>query len=68
MRLLRAEGERLFDELRAAVRFLESRAEPFDWAELARLVLIDAPPDHEQTRRELARAYFRQTSTSKENS
>jgi CRISPR system Cascade subunit CasB len=58
VRLLRSRGDGLADELRAAARFLGSKAVPFDWRDLALLVLSEGREDEEDTRRHLARNYY----------
>jgi len=60
-RLLRADGARLWDELRAAIQFLANRWDGVDWSEVAELILADPAfyPDWAQrVRRRVARAYF----------
>lgn len=57
-RLLRARGDQVFTALRAAAQFLASKAQPFDPADLARLVLSEGRPDEEKVRRAIARSYF----------
>lgn len=58
-RLLRAEGPRLADEIRAAARQLASSGTRVNWTELARLVLASGGPGVEPARRALARDYYR---------
>lgn len=58
-RLLSAQGARLHDEVRAAVRFLASKEARANVADLAALLLLD--PDSElgkDNRRRIARDYF----------
>jgi CRISPR system Cascade subunit CasB len=61
VRLLRAEGETLFVEVRRLGQFLASKAQPFDLVELARLVLVQDGELADSLRRGIARNYFRQT-------
>jgi len=62
VRLLRAHGPALANALRLVARFLASKAEPLDWADLVRLVLSDDRPWAEPVRRQLARDYYRAVS------
>lgn len=57
-KLLRASDRRLWDELRHVTHQLSSVAEPFDWGDLAELVLTDGGEHHERARRSLARDYY----------
>jgi CRISPR system Cascade subunit CasB len=57
-RLLRARGQALADATRTAVRFLATKGEPVDLADLARLVLSDGRRDEEQVRRQIARGFY----------
>jgi CRISPR type I-E-associated protein CasB/Cse2 len=60
-RLLRASGERLWDELRAAVQFLATKGVGIDWREAAELVRFDPAHQPERSssiRRRIARAFF----------
>lgn len=58
LRLLRAEGERLREQLRTLAHFLTSKALPSDQSDLARLVLSDGRSDVESVRRQMARSYY----------
>lgn len=58
VRLLRANGERLWDELRHVTHQLSSKGEPFDWGDLAELVLTDGGEKAESVRRSLARDFY----------
>jgi CRISPR system Cascade subunit CasB len=61
LRLLRARDEALWDQLRAMVHQLASRAVRADQREIAALVLSDAPHDdawREDVRRKVARHYY----------
>lgn len=58
-RLLSAQGERLHDEVRAAVRFLSSKEAKANVADLAALLLLDPDSDGgKRRRRQIARDYF----------
>lgn len=58
-RLLSAQGERLHDEVRAAVRFLASKEARANVADLAALLLLDPDSDGgKKRRRQVARDYF----------
>lgn len=57
-RLLRASGERLWDELRHTTHQLASSAEPFDWTDLVELILSDGSDRADQVRRRLARDFY----------
>lgn len=58
-RLLRADASRLVDEIPTLARFLTAKAVPVDWAGAARLILSAGRSDEENTRRRLAREYYR---------
>jgi CRISPR system Cascade subunit CasB len=58
-RLLRASDDKLLDEVRAMAAFMESRSEPIEWSELAKLLVYE--PDEERgehARRFIARRYY----------
>jgi len=57
-RLVRADAERLFDELPMLARFLAAKGVPVDWAAAARLILSAGRGDEEPVRRHLARDYY----------
>lgn len=57
-RLLRADAERLVDELPMLARFLAAKNVPADWVGAARLILSSGRRDEETTRRQLARDYY----------
>lgn len=59
-RLLRAGGDALSSELESAARFLATKAESFEWTDLALLVLSPDGDPGEQARRRIARTYFSQ--------
>lgn len=59
VRLLRARGQGLERELRAAVSYLVSKAEPVDWGQLAGLILHQEGERGERLRRAVARDYYR---------
>lgn len=57
-RLLRADAERLLDEVPSLARFLAAKGVPADFSLAARLVLSAGRRDEESTRRQLARDYY----------
>lgn len=57
-RLLRADGDRLLDELPALARFLSAKGIPTDWSGAAWLILSAGRAHEERTRRALARTYY----------
>lgn len=57
-RLLRADADRLVDELPTLARFLAAKGVQADWADAARLILSAGRQDDESARRRLARDYF----------
>ncbi len=62
VRLLKARGEPLFDEIRTCTQYLSSKSESCDLTDIARLILILEPNRAEHHRRSIARSYFRQQS------
>jgi hypothetical protein len=58
VRLVRAEADRLADELPALARFLAAKGTSADWAAAAWLILSAGRSDEEPTRRHLARDYY----------
>ena len=58
VRLLRADADRLIDEVPALARFLAAKNVPADFTAAARLVLSACRNDEEATRRQLARDYY----------
>jgi CRISPR system Cascade subunit CasB len=58
-RLLRARGEQLPDAVRTLAHQLVSAAVPFDFADLAWLVLSEGRDDEERARQQIARDYYR---------
>ena len=58
-RLLLAHEATLWDALRVTVHHLGTKAIPFDWAELASLLLSDGRSDEDVVRRRVARSYYR---------
>jgi CRISPR system Cascade subunit CasB len=58
VRLLRASDARLLKAVSSAARFLAAKAEPFDFADLARLVESNDRPWAESFRRNVARGYY----------
>ena len=65
-RLLRASGAGLRTEVRLAARYLGSKAEPSNHADLATLVLGRGDPD-DRTRRQIARNYYRTLNANRSN-
>ena len=65
-RLLRASGPGLRTEVRLAARYLGSKAEPSNHAELASLVLGHGDPE-DRTRRRIARNYYRTLNANRSN-
>jgi len=57
-RLLRADAERLVDELPMVARFLVAKGVPADWSTAALLILSAGRTDEERTRRRIAREYY----------
>jgi CRISPR system Cascade subunit CasB len=57
-RLLRADVERLIDDLPMLARFLTAKGVPADWTPAAQLVLSAGCADEERIRRHLARDYY----------
>lgn len=57
-RLLRADSDRLVDELPMLARFLAAKNTPADWAQAAWLILSSNRNDEETARRNLARDYY----------
>ncbi|MGB8930128.1 MAG: type I-E CRISPR-associated protein Cse2/CasB [Anaeromyxobacteraceae bacterium] len=58
VRLLRASGPAVGSAAATAVRYLAAKGEPFDFAELALLVLSDGRADEADVRKRLARSYY----------
>lgn len=58
-RLLRADEDRLLDELPSLARYLAAKGLPADWADAARLILWTGEDAQESVRRHLARDYYR---------
>jgi CRISPR type I-E-associated protein CasB/Cse2 len=57
-RLLRADAERLVDELPNLARYLAAKGMPADWTAAARLILSAGSAAEESVRRHLARDYY----------
>ena len=57
VRLLRADGEALIDELPTLARFLAAKGHPVDWSGAAQLILLTGDRA-EQQRRHVARDYY----------
>jgi CRISPR system Cascade subunit CasB len=57
-RLLRADADRLADELPALARFLAAKGTPVDWTGAAQLILSADGANEEPVRRHLARDYY----------
>lgn len=58
VRLLRADQNKLIDELPALGRFLAAKMTPADFTDAARLLLSIGRTDEERTRRSLARGFY----------
>ncbi len=58
VRLLRAQGESLFEAVRGAVRYLASKGAPVDVADFANLLLSEGLDHAEEARRTIARSYY----------
>lgn len=65
VRLLRADADRLIDEVPALARFLATKGAPADFTAAAHLVLSTGRKDEETTRRQLARDYYSALSKTK---
>lgn len=61
-RLLRARGEQLPDAVRTLAHQITTAAVPFDFADLAWLVLSEGGDDEERARQQIARDYYRAAS------
>ena len=57
-RLVRADADRLADELPTLARFLAAKGTPVDWTGAAQLILSAGGPNDEPVRRHLARDYY----------
>lgn len=57
-RLVRADAERLADDLPALARFLAAKRTSVDWTAAAQLILSADGPNEESVRRHLARDYY----------
>jgi CRISPR system Cascade subunit CasB len=57
-RLVRADADRLVDELPALARFLAVKGTPVDWAGAAQLILSADGANEESVRRHIARDYY----------
>jgi CRISPR system Cascade subunit CasB len=57
-RMVRADGDRLSDELPTLARFLAAKGTPVDWTGAAHLILSADGPNEEPVRRHLARDYY----------
>jgi len=67
-RLLRAQGDGLFNEVRTCAHFLASKAEPANLSDLAMLVLVTDTEKSESLRRNIARGYYRPQAQEKKES
>ncbi len=63
VRLLRARGEQIPDAVRTVAHQLVTAALPFDFAELAWLVLSEGRDDEDRARQQIARDYYRNVQT-----
>lgn len=68
VRLLRAQGEVLFKELRTCAHFLATKAESSNLVDLARLALITNVEKAENLRRSIARGYYRRRANDQKES
>ena len=57
-RLVRADADRLVDELPALARFLAAKSTPVDWTSATQLILSADGANEESVRRHLARDYY----------
>jgi CRISPR type I-E-associated protein CasB/Cse2 len=57
-RLVRADEDRLVDELPALARFFSAKGAKIDWTGAAQLMLSAGGPNEESVRRHLARDYY----------
>jgi len=57
-RLVRADADRLADDLPSLARFLTAKGVPVDWTGAAQLILTAGTPGEEEVRRHLARDYY----------
>ena len=57
-RLVRADADRLADDLPALARFLEAKSIPVDWTGAAQMILSAGTPHEEDVRRHIARDYY----------
>jgi len=57
-RLVRADADRLVDELPALARFLAAKGTAVDWTGAAQLILSADRPNEEPVRRHIARDYY----------
>jgi CRISPR system Cascade subunit CasB len=57
-RLLRADADRLVDELPMVARYLAAKTSPADWTHAADLILSAGRTDEERVRRNVARDYY----------
>ena len=62
-RLIRADADRLLDDVPAVARYLSAKGVSVDAADLARLLLSAGRPDEEPTRRHIARDYYAATAS-----
>jgi CRISPR system Cascade subunit CasB len=68
VRLLRANGDALFHEIRGAARFLAAKGQSVDIYGFARLLFSDTTVGREAVRRDIARTYYQYAeSKTKEN-
>jgi CRISPR system Cascade subunit CasB len=58
VRLVRADADRLADELPTLARFLAAKGTPVDWTGAAQLILSADGPNEDPVRRHLARDYY----------
>jgi CRISPR system Cascade subunit CasB len=61
VRLLKGQGTTLWDAVRGAARFLNSKGQAVDWSEMADLVLSDGADWAETVRRRISRRFYATT-------
>jgi CRISPR system Cascade subunit CasB len=66
VRLLRSRSKRLFEEVRRIARYLSSKSQKANWADIAQLLLNQDGEWAEKHRRRIARDYYRQLNRQKD--
>lgn len=59
VRLMRGRGDGLFKQVRRVARYLNSKSQPADWADVAQLLLNQQGEWAEKHRRRISRHYYR---------